>query len=101
MSDDIGGLRADSAYRDWTPILTRQNEKRLPEGSLFSEFKPGLAVGDIHGYFKAKTHFGVLGLGPHDVCPLNKPLRGVFPSDSVILRLRPLQQQRKTRKSHS
>ena len=25
-----------------------------------------LAIADVHGYFKAKTHFGSLGLGPHD-----------------------------------
>jgi hypothetical protein len=53
------------------------NEKRLPSGSLFSELNLKLAVGDVHRYFKAKTHFGVLGLGPHDLVPLEKLLTGV------------------------
>jgi len=28
-----------------------------------------LAVGDVHRYFKAKTHFGVFGFHPHGYSP--------------------------------
>jgi hypothetical protein len=28
-----------------------------------------LAVGDVHRDFKTETHFGVLGLGPHNYSP--------------------------------
>jgi hypothetical protein len=77
------------------------NEKRLPAGSLFSQFKPCLAVGDVHGNFEAKTHFGVLGLGPHDLYPLERMNGGVYETDPAIMKIQPAKEQRKTRKSHS
>ena len=33
-----------------------------------------LAVGDVHRYFKAKTHFGEFGFGPHGLIPFMKVL---------------------------
>ena len=85
----------------YSSALAQWNEKRLPEGSLFSKFNRKLAVGDVHRYFEAKTHFGVLGLGPHDLDPLESINGGVCKSDSHIVRFQRVVQQRKTRKSRS
>jgi hypothetical protein len=48
--------------------LHSPNEKGCPKAALFISTLL-LAVGDVHRYFKAKTHFGEFGFGPHGVAP--------------------------------
>jgi hypothetical protein len=44
--------------------LHATNKKDCPKAAFFVTNRL-LAVGDVHRYFKAKTHFGVFGFGPH------------------------------------
>jgi hypothetical protein len=48
-----------------------ENKKGCRKAAFFA-FNRLLAVGDVHRYFKAKTHFGVFGFGPHGSNPHQK-----------------------------
>ena len=46
-------------------VVKRSEKNESPCAGLSLSTLPLLAIGDVHGDFKTKTHFGVLRLGPH------------------------------------
>jgi hypothetical protein len=52
-----------------------ETKKGCPKAAFFLN-STGLAVGDVHRYFKAKAHFGVFGFGPHGHFPFKQLFTG-------------------------